>query len=373
MTYHHRRPSYWEIDRYYRRADYTVLGAGIVGTTAALRLRERFPKARIVLLERGNLPAGASTRNAGFACFGSPGELLDDLETIGAEATAALVKLRLRGLERLRNLVGDGALQYADAPAYELLSEADFARIAPRLPELNALLQPICGQTATYRTIDSPLPEFSRAVQIFGEGQLHPAAMMEALHERARRADIQTLRGIELTHWSEREDGLTLWNDAQRLFLTRHLLICTNGFAKKLLPELDVQTVRNQVLITKPLSGKIPEGNFHLERGYVYFRNVGNRILLGGGRHLDFAGETTDQFGGTEAIEDYLTGLLHERILPGRNAKITARWSGILGVGPSREPIVRRVSDRIGVAVRLGGMGVAIGALVGKRAGELFR
>lgn len=73
--------SYWEYKSWFSQVDYTVVGSGIVGLHAALRLRERFPKAKILVLEKGVLPEGASTKNAGFACFGSMSELLDDLRS----------------------------------------------------------------------------------------------------------------------------------------------------------------------------------------------------------------------------------------------------------------------------------------------------
>jgi hypothetical protein len=43
-----------------------------------------------------------------------------------------------------------------------------------------------------------------------------------------------------------------------------------------------------------------------------------------------------------------------------------------LGIGPEKKPIINKHSDRIFTAVRLGGMGVAIGILVGQEAAELL-
>jgi hypothetical protein len=47
-----------------------------------------------------------------------------------------------------------------------------------------------------------------------------------------------------------------------------------------------------------------------LDRGYYYFRNVGNQILLGGGRNLDFDAETTIELAQTEIIQNKLEQLL---------------------------------------------------------------
>jgi len=73
--------SYWEKDVYFDKIDVVIIGSGIVGLTAALRLKQKESKLKIVVLERGLFPDGASNRNAGFACFGSPSELLEDLQT----------------------------------------------------------------------------------------------------------------------------------------------------------------------------------------------------------------------------------------------------------------------------------------------------
>jgi gamma-glutamylputrescine oxidase len=79
--------SYWEIDQYYKTFDVVIVGSGIVGLSAAISIREKQKNASVLILEKGFLPSGASTKNAGFACFGSPSELLDDLSKM-PEASA---------------------------------------------------------------------------------------------------------------------------------------------------------------------------------------------------------------------------------------------------------------------------------------------
>ena len=73
--------SYWEKEEWFSNVDFTIVGSGIVGLSTALNLRKNYPKAKILVLERGLLPQGASTKNAGFACFGSISEVLSDLKS----------------------------------------------------------------------------------------------------------------------------------------------------------------------------------------------------------------------------------------------------------------------------------------------------
>ena len=104
--------SYWEIKNWFTNVDYTVVGSGIVGLHAALRLRERFPKSKIIVLEKGVLPQGASTKNAGFACFGSLSEIIDDLKSHSEEEVINLIQKRWEGLKLLRKRIGDEKLDF---------------------------------------------------------------------------------------------------------------------------------------------------------------------------------------------------------------------------------------------------------------------
>ena len=80
---------------------------------------------------------------------------------------------------------------------------------------------------------------------------------------------------------------------------------------------------------------------------------------VGGGRHRDPEGETTTELALHDDIQAWLDTQLHEVILPGRQVKVAHRWSGIMGFGDSKSPVVRRVDERVVCGVGLGGMGVA--------------
>src|SRR5574343_1430185 len=99
--------SYWELKHWFAQVDFTIVGSGIVGLHCALALRERFPHRKILILEKGILPQGASTKNAGFACFGSLSEILDDLKSHSEEEVLQLIQKRWSGLQLLRKKLGD--------------------------------------------------------------------------------------------------------------------------------------------------------------------------------------------------------------------------------------------------------------------------
>lgn len=366
--------SYWEYKSWFENIDVTIIGSGIVGLSCALRARERFPEARILVLEKGILPQGASTKNAGFACFGSVSELLADLENQSEEEVFHLVQRRWEGIRILRNTLGDRHIDYQCHGGHEFFLQdqrESYQRCLDHVEFLNSLLQPVFGKAPFRQQANSF--GFSRIhpqgiTHVF-EGQIDTGKMMLALLDKTRKNQIQLINGLGVQDFDEQQ-GKVVVRTSEFEFKTQHLLVATNGFASQLLGE-EVKPARAQVLITEPIKNLKVRGTFHLDRGYYYFRNIHDRLLLGGGRNLDIAGETTTEFGQTPKIQEQLEWLLKEVILPGTPHEIAQRWSGIMGLGSSKQPIVRQLSERIYCGVRLGGMGVAIGSLVGKELADL--
>ena len=369
--------SYWEQSSFLQAVDFAVIGSGIVGINAALKWREDNSNSKVVVLERGILPAGASTKNAGFACFGSISELVEDMEENGEQMMLDLVRKRWEGLKRLRSKLGDQTINYHEYGGFELFLEAqkEYAKYEPYLSFLNDRLATIIGVKEVFSEVANPNQfGFGKKVRIIQnrvEGQLHPGKMMQALVLKAQEAGITILSGINITGIEEQENQVQLLA-ATATITAKQVLIATNGFTPRLFPKLAIKPARNQVILTKPIPNLALKGCFHYEQGYYYFRNVGNRILLGGARNKAVQEETTDVFGETPLIQNTLLTFLKEVVAPNYTIEIEHKWSGILGVGTTKKPIVQKLSDRLGVAVRLGGMGVAIGTLVGEEGAALF-
>ena len=136
--------SYWEYNTWFHNIDYAIIGSGIVGLNCALRLRQKFPNAKIVVFERGTLPNGASTKNAGFACFGSVSEILEDLKTHSEKEVIDLVNNRIKGLTLLRKNLGDQQIDFQLNGGYEIFNSDDdelFENCLSNLDSINKLLK----------------------------------------------------------------------------------------------------------------------------------------------------------------------------------------------------------------------------------------
>jgi glycine/D-amino acid oxidase-like deaminating enzyme len=366
--------SYWELKNWFTNVDYTIVGSGIVGLHCALQLRERFPKAKILVLEKGILPQGASTKNAGFACFGSISEIIDDLKTHSEEEVIQLVQKRVEGLKLLRNRLGDAVIDFKPYGGYELFLKKDedfYNNCIQKIPFINDILKPLFKADVFVKEIDRFHFNdiFEHLVFNPFEGQIDTGNMMQALLKETISKDILILNQQNVTSFQDLNDKVEVVTN-EISFTTNKLLFATNGFAAEL-TKGQVKPARAQVLITKPVENLDIKGTFHLDQGYYYFRNIGNRILFGGGRNLDFDGETTTDLSQSKIIQDKLEELLKTVILPNQNFEVEHRWSGIMGVGNHKKPIVEQLSNNVYCGVRMGGMGVAIGSLIGKELADL--
>jgi glycine/D-amino acid oxidase-like deaminating enzyme len=369
--------SYWEKVTHLENIDYLVLGSGIVGLNTAIALKQRQKHAKVVVLERGYLPSGASTKNAGFACFGSPSELLVDIDLMGEEKTAELLKLRWLGLQKLLSNLGVSNLDFEKCGSYDLFRNSEiesFENAVEQLPYLNAFIETHLGLKECYSISEKPLNQGMQDLcgSIFNqhEGSIHTGKMMLRLYQLALEFGVQVLHDSDVKGFCEK--GNTVEVETQWGTLTAaQLLICTNGLSQRLLPDLDLKPARAQVLVTSPIQNLSLNSTYHYDSGYYYFRVVeGNRILIGGARNQDFEGETTELIETSEKIKSHIINLLREVIIPNQHFQIDYEWAGIMGVGSEKMPLIGSPSSRIHYAVRMGGMGVAMGSEIGVRLAE---
>lgn len=372
--------SYWEQQSFLSGFDVLIIGSGIVGLSTSLYLKKKEPALNIGILEAGFLPGGASTKNAGFACFGSISEAIDELNASTESEFLKLVEMRWKGLGELRKNLGDKAISFVQSGGFELFkgTEVDFANSCiDKISYFNDLLKTVIGKPDIYAVRNAKIADFGLSgignlIENKYEGQIDTGKMMRALLTKVQGLGVTVLnncrvQSIELT------TGSKVLISNQGNFKARSVILATNAFSRDLIPELDVIPGRGQVLITKPIKGLKIKGIFHYNRGYIYFRNIDNRILLGGGRNLDFQAEQTTEPGLTDIIQNTLEKLLYDTILPGQMPQIELRWSGVMGFGKELKPIVKEIQPGLFCAVRCSGMGIAMGSLLGKQAADLVQ
>lgn len=373
--------SFWEKQAFFEDIDLLIVGSGIVGLSSAYFIKTRFPHWKIIVVESGVLPHGATTRNAGFSCFGSLSELVADLKNYGEDEMLGLVKKRWDGLKLLQKLHPAESIDYHCFGGYELFTNEDrelWEDVIPYMEKINQLLKRELGTGDNiFNVSDSSVVEslglnnVDKLIFNPYEGQLDSGKLMQSLYTLCFRNGIFILNSLGVESFELKNDFIQILTKNLE-FTSKKILISTNGFAKNLIPELKVNPARGQVLVTSTIQDLKLKGTFHHKNGFNYFRNIGNRVLIGGGRHLNITGEETTNMDLTHEITDYLKNLLSEVILKDVNYKIDYAWSGIMGVGEEKSPIIRKIDNNCWCAVRMGGMGVAIGTSIGKEVSELI-
>lgn len=351
--------SFWELSAMVE-FDVAIIGGGILGLFSALEIRKKFPNSHIAVFERGILPQGATSRNAGFACFGSLTELIANVESMGEQETCSIVEKRWRGIIKLRHTFEDLDIDYHQLGGHELFF--DSKNLEEEISQMNEMLFPIFKKK-TFALNNPKIKAFgfnktNQLVENVLEGQLHSGKLILALQKKLREANISYFCGAELTGHTNLQDGLEFEINHQTTFKTQKLILTTNGFVPNSIQ--NVKPGRGQVLITNPIHDLQIKGCFHFNQGYYYFRNIGNRILLGGGRQLDFEGETTSDFGLNDDIQSDLIDKLKTIILPHTKFEIFKQWSGIMAFEETHKTVIQVLDKNVLYAMNCNGMGISL-------------
>lgn len=367
-------PSIWELETFYRTRDIIIIGSGFTGLWSALSIKEKFPGKSILVIERNEVPLGASTRNAGFACFGSLTEISADAQSMGWPKTLALVRMRFDGLKKIQHYFRNEEIDFELCGGYEIINNEDALN---RMDEVNANLKPVTQVEKTYSLAQEKIKEFGienskYLVHNPLEGSLHSGKLVQKLIEKCQNLGIEFLFGTEVSEIVENDNSVRIRNKKNYEILCDQLVIATNAFAPELLDNLEITPARGQILLTEPIENLKLKGTFHYDEGYYYFRNLGNRILLGGARNQDFKTEETTELLTTDFLQNHLEEFLKNVILPHHKVEIAYRWSGIMAMGNEKAPIVEKISARQIVAARLSGMGVALAPVIGEKVSELL-
>ena len=366
-------PSIWEIETFYRKRDVIIIGAGFTGLWTAISIKEKFPEKSVLVIERSAIPIGASTRNAGFACFGSLTEIIADVDKMGWQKTLDLVKMRFEGLQKIKKNFRADTIDFEECGGYEILNDES---ILDQLDVVNNQLKEITGIPKTYLVSNSKIEAFGlektkTLIENPLEGSLHSGKLLQQLLQKCHDLKVEFLFRTEVLKIVESEDSVKISIENIDL-VAENIVIATNAFTKKLFPGIDLIPARGQILVTEPIENLQLKGTFHYDEGFYYFRNLNNCVLLGGGRNQDFENEETTDFSTTEFLQNHLEQFLKEVILPNQSFKIAHRWSGIMAMGSEKSPIIEKISARQIAAVRLSGMGVALAPKVGEMVADLI-
>lgn len=338
------------VARHEGRVDVAVVGGGVTGCTAALRLAEG--GLRVRLHEARGIAEGASGRNGGFALRGGAARYDVARETYGAERAVAYWRWTEEALDRLAELAGDALRR----PGSYRLAADEEEREAIRL-EYEALREDGIAAEWLDDVPGAAAGKFHGAISHPGDGSIQPARFVRRLAARAAEA------GVDVREHDPVEDVDAL--EAERV------LVATDGYGHGLVAELAdlIWPTRGQVVVSAPLGEVLYDRPHYARQGFDYWQQLPDRrVLLGGFRDVSIMDELTDVEETTPTIQSSLESFLHE--LVGAEVEATHRWAGIFGLTQDMLPLVGPVPGRDGRVWVAGGYS-GHGNVLGFACGEL--
>jgi len=335
--------------RHEGHVDVAIVGAGVTGCSAALRLAGAGLRVRVH--DQRAVAEGASGRNGGFALRGGASRYDVARETYGREQALALWAWTERALDRMEELAGDSLRR----PGSFRLAADEEEREQIR-GEYEALRED--GLDGEWLD-DLPgvlAGRFEGGILHTGDGALQPARFVRRLAAHAAGA------GAEF-----REHELVADVDALD---ADQVIVATDGYGHGLVPELAdaIWPTRGQVIVSEPIDRMLYDRPHYARQGFDYWQQLPDRrVLLGGFRDVSILDELTDVEETTPAIQASLERFMGELI--GEAPTITHRWAGIFGLTQDMLPLAGRVPGRDGLWVAAGYSGH--GNVLGFACGEL--
>jgi gamma-glutamylputrescine oxidase len=327
-----------------------IVGAGVTGCSAALRLAEAGLRVRVH--DARAVAEGASGRNGGFALGGGAARYDVSRETYGAERAASYWAWTNHALARMTELAGDALRRTG---SYRLAGDEE-EREGIRL-EYDALREDGFDAEWLEDVPGGAAGRFHGAISHPHDCSIQPARFVRRL------AALVTAAGAEIREHDLVEDLEAL--DAERV------LVSTDGYGHGLVPELAdlIWPTRGQMVASEPLGRVLYDRPHYARQGFDYWQQLPDgRILLGGFRDVSILDELTDVEETTPAIQASLESFLHE--LAGEEVQVTHRWAGIFGLTQDMLPLVGPVPGRDGRIWVAGGYS-GHGNVLGFACGEL--
>lgn len=320
------------------RCDVAVLGGGVAGLSAAIRLAERSVDA--LVLDRHRAGAGASTRNAGFLMRGADVNYARAIQRWGRETAREAWK---RSEENLRALLALGA---GELSTFQRIPSCLIALGEEERGECERSLKLLRDDGFEAGWVDAGDDSLWASRLPLGglvnpnDGAVNPAELIAHI---ASRVGDRIVPNAEVFALRSDGDGVDIESGAG-VVRAQRVICCLNAFASGVIPALEgVVTPRRGQMIAFRAPGARLSMSYYLNHGSEYMRQTTDGTIVLGGCRAPFADEEIgcdDKT--TRHVQRALDGFA-QRFFPD-GYEIVARWAGTMGFSPDLLPLIGPVS-----------------------------
>lgn len=319
-------------------ADVVIVGGGYVGLSTAYWLSEFKPDLKIVVLERSQVGAGASGRNAGFLTKGSATFYKSLTQTWGCKTALDIYKFAEESL----NLVHQNILKSSPEINFEkttslTLFQNEASKQVWESPEFNPVDFNFEWKNAQ-QLASSLKNKFLGAFENGPEYKVDPIQLLQGLRKTLEARKIQII---------ENQSAFALTAEGISTDLNtikcKQVVLALNGYFPQFHSAFkDLISPRRAQMLALELEEDVDSMALHYDSPErVYWRKSSDKtLLIGGKRMLDEAGEVGDYEKISPQIqaglESYLKDILQVRF------KVLHRWSGTMGFTEHELPLMTR-------------------------------
>jgi glycine/D-amino acid oxidase-like deaminating enzyme len=357
-----------------REVDVVIVGSGYTGLSAALTLARR--GRGCVVLDRGVIGEGASTRNGGQIGSGNQKASAAALAS-ASDGSRSLDLLRegQRAFDHLVSFIADEGIdcQFRRCGRFRGAMRPDhYERLARTMDELGravGLESFMVPRSDQHQEVGTDV--FHGGTVIVHDASLHPGQYHAGVLQRARAAGAIVAGRADVTSISRNGNGFRVAT-ARGDVKCGNVTIATDGYTGDLAPPLKRRIV--PIVSAQIATGEIPDQIFaglaprdrvygNTARVFSYFRLVpGERRLLFGGRGARF---------GRDDVAQSFSHLARKmlRFFPAlETVPITHAWSGLIGQTWDGVPHIGKTAEGVHFALGYcGNAGVARGTYFGNK------
>jgi len=282
--------------------DYVIIGGGFTGISAARRLAELKPKAKIAVFDALKIGQGASGRNSGF--------MLDIPSTVRSnnfdiKQSKKIVALNRFGIKKLKQLVNqfDINADWHESGQYLGANDADnYAKIDQTAQLLKAMDEPYEILNKAQLTKKLGTDYYSRALHTPGDVLVNPASLIIGL-AKSSPDNVRVFENCPLRSMQLNGDKVLKFDGGK--ILAREVLFATNAFnevlhvAKSRLAPMFTYASMTRVLTGKELKGFKGVAAYGLtpahDAGTTLRLTSDNRILIRNGLRASLTSSNSAQ------------------------------------------------------------------------------